>query len=58
MSSIENKDHDWRHKLSLIEREELAIDGLNSLGSYDDREIVVETEQGILIVKGERLNIK
>lgn len=55
---IDNKTPKWRHQLTLVDREELTIDGVSSLGSYDEKEIVMETEQGVLIIKGEGLNIK
>lgn len=55
---IDNKTPKWRHQLTLIDREELAVDGVSSLGSYDEKEVVMETEQGVLTVRGEGLNIK
>ncbi len=48
----------WRHQITLFDREEMTIDGVLSLGSYDEKEIVMETEHGMLLVKGEGLNIK
>lgn len=55
---IDNKTPKWRHQLTLVDREELAVDGVSSLGSYDEKEVVMETEQGILTITGEGLNIK
>lgn len=55
---IDDKTPAWRHQITLYDREEMTIDGVLSLGSYDEKEIVMETEQGMLIVKGEGLNIK
>ena len=55
---IDEKTPNWRHQLTLIDREELTIDGVVNLGSYDEKEMIMETEQGLLIVKGEGLNIK
>jgi sporulation protein YabP len=56
--AIDNKTPKWRHQLTLVDREELNVDGVVSLGSYDEKEIVMETEQGVLIIKGEGINIK
>ncbi|MGL5512144.1 MAG: sporulation protein YabP [Sporomusa sp.] len=56
--AIDNKTPKWRHQLTLVDREELIIDGVVSLGSYDEKEIAMETEQGVLMIKGEGLNIK
>ncbi|MDD4602165.1 Spore protein YabP [bioreactor metagenome] len=53
-----DKTPNWQHQLTLLEREELTIDGVTNLGSYDEKEIVMETEQGVLTVKGDGLNIK
>jgi len=53
-----DKTPNWQHQLTLLEREELNVDGVTNLGSYDEREIIMETEQGTLTVKGEGLNIK
>ncbi len=55
---VDNKTPKWRHQLTLVDREDLNVDGVVSLGSYDEKEIIMETEQGMLIIKGESLNIK
>jgi len=56
--TIDEKTPTWRHQVILVDREEMTIDGVLSLGSYDEKEVVMETEQGLLMVKGEGLNIK
>lgn len=56
--AIEEKAPAWRHQLTLLDREDLSINGVMNLGSYDEKEILMETEQGLLTVKGENLNIK
>lgn len=56
--AMDDKTPAWRHQVTLFDREEMTVDGVLSLGSYDEKEIVMETEQGMLIVKGEGLNIK
>ncbi|CUH96464.1 hypothetical protein P22_2554 [Propionispora sp. 2/2-37] len=55
---VDNRTPKWQHQLHLVEREELSIEGVVSLGSYDETEIIMETEQGMLVVRGEQLNIK
>ena len=47
-----------RHQLVLAERERLTLDGVVHVESFDDREIVLETELGGLVVQGEELHIK
>ena len=52
------KNTTWQHRLALTERENLSVDGVHSLGSYDEKEIRMETTDGILAVQGEGMNIK
>lgn len=54
----EDKHVVWKHQVTLVEREEASIDGVRNLGSYDEKEVVMETEMGFLIIRGEGLNIK
>jgi sporulation protein YabP len=54
----EDKTPGWRHKIALFDREDLTIDGVVNLGSYDEKEIMMETEYGNLLVRGAELNIK
>ncbi|MCX7780138.1 MAG: sporulation protein YabP [Negativicutes bacterium] len=55
---LDDKTPNWRHQLILVDREEMTVDGVVNLGSFDEREIVIETEHGMLQIKGEGLNIK
>lgn len=55
---LDDKTPNWRHRIALIDRDELTVDGVVNLGSFDEHEIVMETEQGVLIIKGDALNIK
>jgi sporulation protein YabP len=55
---LEEKTPQWRHQVILTDREEMTVEGVINLGSFDEREVVMETEQGILLIKGEGLNIK
>lgn len=56
--AIDDKHPSWKHQVTLVEREETSVDGVRNLGSYDEKEVVMETEMGFLIVRGEGLNIK
>lgn len=47
-----------RHQLILAERERLTLDGVLHVESFDDREIVLDTELGGLVIQGEELHIK
>ncbi|KUO73853.1 MAG: sporulation protein [Desulfosporosinus sp. BRH_c37] len=46
------------HRLVMENREQIALTGVQKVQSFDPREIVLETELGILSIKGERLGIK
>lgn len=54
----DDKNLQWRHQIILTDREEMQIEGVLSLGSFDDQEIAMDTEQGSLLIKGQELNIK
>lgn len=47
-----------RHQLVLAERERLTIDGVLHVESFDEKEIVLDTELGGLVIEGEELHIK
>lgn len=55
---IDDRTPQWHHQVVLTEREEITIDGVANLGSFDDREVLMETELGMLVIRGEGLNIK
>lgn len=50
---LEKRDH----SLTLKRREDLLLDGVLNVESFDEGEIVVETVAGGLIVKGDDLHI-
>lgn len=47
-----------KHQVVLKGREQLAIEGVQNVESFDDQEILLETEVGMLVVRGEDLHIK
>ncbi len=47
-----------KHKLIIENREYIEIKGVLHVESFDDQEIVLETEQGLLAMRGEELHIK
>ena len=46
------------HRLVMENREQIALTGVHKVQSFDTKEIVLETELGILSIKGEQLGIK
>lgn len=47
-----------RHNLTLKGREHLSIEGVVNVDSFDRKEIILETDQGAMVVRGEDLHIK
>jgi len=47
-----------QHRLVVNNRETIELTGVLHVDSFDDEEVVVETEQGLLAIHGEDLHIK
>ena len=45
------------HKISITNRRTCTVNGLNDVLSFDLREIVLETEQGMLMIRGSELHV-
>lgn len=45
------------HRLTITTREEMEINGVSDVISFDENVIVVETELGILEIRGEGLHV-
>ncbi|MBE6023943.1 MAG: sporulation protein YabP [Cellulosilyticum sp.] len=46
-----------KHTLNLIEREKMVIAGVKEVFSFDEQLIELETSQGYLDIRGEKLHI-
>jgi len=47
-----------RHQFTLKNREEMSVEGVLNVESFDDQEILLETDQGMMHVRGDDLHIK
>lgn len=47
-----------QHRLVIDNRERTEIAGVVHVDSFDDEEVIMETEMGLLAVRGENLHIK
>ena len=47
-----------QHRLTIENREHLEITGVLHVDSFDDEEIIMETELGLLAAHGEKMHIK
>lgn len=46
-----------RHSVAVYGRKQLVMEGVQQVESFDESEIVLETNMGMLVLKGEGLNI-
>jgi sporulation protein YabP len=46
------------HSLNIINREQVTVQGVLAVDSFDDEEIILETDLGTLTLRGEELHIK
>ncbi len=45
------------HRLIIDKREKIEVSGVINVDSFDDQEIILETDQGLLAMRGEDLHI-
>ena len=45
------------HKVTMTNRRSCTINGVNAVLSFDIHEILLETEQGMLMIKGDDLHV-
>lgn len=46
-----------KHQLSLNDRKEAKLTGIRDVRSFDDHEIILETDLGILMIRGTELHM-
>ncbi len=47
-----------RHQFTLKQRESLSVDGVVNVESFDDQTVLLETDQGMMTIRGDELHIK
>ena len=45
------------HKVTMTNRKSCAINGVKDVLSFDEHEILLETEQGMMMIKGDELHV-
>ncbi|HEX3047906.1 MAG TPA: sporulation protein YabP [Bacillota bacterium] len=58
MTEEKRKNTDLPHQLTLVNRNQMNLDGVTDLGSYDQEQIILETNCGVMEIKGEQLHIQ
>ena len=53
----DEKTMNSRHRITLDDRERMSIVGVNEVISFDEEAITADTDQGIILIKGEGLHI-
>lgn len=48
----------YNHRVMLTNREQAVVEGVVHVEKFDEEEIVVETDLGMMAIRGEDLNIK
>lgn len=54
---MEQKQEAGAHKLSLAGRKTLALTGVKEVISFDAKEVVLDTTQGVLMLRGDEMNV-
>lgn len=54
---MEQKQEMGGHKLSLTGRKTMALTGVKEVISFDAKEVVLDTVQGVLLLRGDGINV-
>lgn len=54
---IRNVKADLPHNIIMENRSKISISGVENAESYNDSEVILHTSKGILIIKGEGMNL-
>ena len=54
---MEQKQDMGAHKLSMVGRKTLSLTGIKEVISFDAKEVILDTVQGVLLLRGDELNV-
>ncbi|MBE5930987.1 MAG: sporulation protein YabP [Lachnospiraceae bacterium] len=54
---MEQKQEIGAHKLSLLGRKTLSLTGIKEVISFDAKEVILDTVQGMLLLRGDEMNV-
>ena len=57
MDKVEEIVNYGSHELKLIDRREIALTGIKKITSFDSEEFLLESNMGIILIKGSNLEI-
>ena len=49
--------HNYNHGITIVERKSALISGVKKIESFDDEEFLMDTVMGMLVIKGEGLEL-
>lgn len=57
MDKQDNSMSSYNHSIQLLERKNLVISGVKKIDNFDNKQFIIETIMGYMIVKGEGLEL-
>ena len=57
MDHKDNTLSSYNHSINLLERKNLSISGVKKIDHFDNKEFIIETIMGYMVVKGEGLEL-
>lgn len=54
---MEQKQEAGVHKMALIGRKSMSLTGIREVISFDAKEVVLDTTQGVLMLRGDEMNV-
>lgn len=45
------------HKVNMLDRKSITLSGINDVLSFDEAEVLLDSNQGMLSIKGEQLHV-
>ena len=57
MDHKDNTLNSYNHSINILERKNLSISGVKKIDHFDNKEFIIETIMGYMIVKGEGLEL-
>lgn len=57
MDEKKGTNRDRRHNITVDNREKINISGVNNVVSFDDETVILETDLGLLTIRGQDLHI-
>lgn len=57
MDKQDNNISSYNHSIQLLERKNLVISGVKKIDNFDNKQFIIETIQGYMVVKGEGLEL-